>query len=97
MRANQHRTIHLNIIVQYIKSLKCPFCSNQIKDISDKMSCPECHAEFEIDDRGECVFVDTDYPRLPLEGIFCNSCGLVQDEGNKSCAYCGSRIELTYH
>ncbi len=76
----------------------CPFCSNsKISDISGNMSCPECNAEFEIDDRGECVFVDTDNPRLPLKGIFCNSCGLVQDERNESCVYCGSRIEFIYH
>ena len=38
--------------------MKCPFCLNPIADSNPgEKICPNCQAEFEIDDRGECVFV----------------------------------------
>jgi hypothetical protein len=37
--------------------LKCPFCLNHgIEAKTGKTACPECSAEFEIDDRLECGF-----------------------------------------
>ena len=73
--------------------IKCPFClNNNIKSKPGKTSCPDCSAEFEIDDRGECIFIDTSNPRLPINGNVCMSCGLVQGEDNMNCLYCG--VEL---
>jgi hypothetical protein len=40
----------------------------------------------------ECIFVDTDNPRLPIKGMICNLCGLVQNEKNEICMYCGKRL-----
>ena len=60
-----------------------------------KTSCPDCLAKFEIDDRIECIFVDTDNPRLPIRGMICNLCGLIQNEKNEICMYCGERLHTT--
>jgi DNA-directed RNA polymerase subunit RPC12/RpoP len=58
--------------------IRCPFCGYQgIEAKPGKSVCPECDAAFELDDRVECVFVDPDNPRLPIEGIVCTRCGLV--------------------
>ena len=39
----------------------CPFCrQSDIQDNSGKTICPECKTVFEIEERGECVFADTD-------------------------------------
>ena len=39
--------------------MKCPFCLNPIADSNPgEKICPNCQAEFEIDDRGECVFAN---------------------------------------
>ena len=58
-------------------NIKCPFCSNQkIENISGNNSCPKCHAKFEIDDRGECIFVDLSNPQMPVSGTVCMGCGL---------------------
>ena len=73
--------------------IKCPFCSNHnIKSKSGKTFCTDCSTEFEIDDRGECIFIDTSNPRLPINGNVCMSCGLVQGEEKGNCVYCGARI-----
>ena len=78
--------------------LTCPFCLNQcIPAESGKIKCPVCEASFEIDDRGECVFGDTENLRLPVNGIVCGSCGLVQDVNRKSCLYCGIGINTAVH
>ena len=59
----------------------CPFCLNQcIKASPGKTRCPVCDAAFEIDDRAECVFGDTNEIRLPVIGIICATCGLIQAE-----------------
>ena len=71
--------------------IQCPFCGYQgIKAKPGKAVCPECKAMFEIDDQGECVFVDPSNPRLPIEGIICPRCGLVQGEEGERCYYYGS-------
>jgi hypothetical protein len=47
--------------------MKCPFCLNPIADSNPgEIICPSCQAEFEIDDRGECVFAN---PGNLLAGI----------------------------
>jgi len=56
------------------------------------MKCPECHANFEYDDRMESVFVDTKDLRLPVHGTVCPQCGLVQNEYVKKCLYGGQRL-----
>ncbi len=55
-------------------------------------NCPECSAEFEIDDRLECIFVNPINLKLPVNGFVCRSCGLVQGYENRKCAFCG--VEL---
>ena len=58
--------------------LKCPFCQkHSILAKSGKTTCPECSAEFEIDDRLECIFADTQKMRMPVNGFVCAVCGLV--------------------
>lgn len=47
--------------------------------------CPKCGAEFEIADKAECMFADTENIRLPINDIICGSCGLVQGANRKSC------------
>ncbi len=72
------------------KQIPCPFCSDGMIEIkSGKRSCPDCGAKFEIDDREECIFVDINDPRLPVNGNFCSSCGLIQHRDNLDCVYCG--------
>ena len=78
--------------------LTCPFCLNQCIDAEPgKTRCPVCSADFEIDDRVECVFADTDNIRLPINGIICGSCGLVQGVNRKICLYCGIEINRAVH
>ena len=78
--------------------LTCPFCLNHcIHAEPGKTQCPVCNATFEIDGRVECVFADTDNVRLPVNGIVCGSCGLVQSGHRKSCLYCGIEINMAVH
>lgn len=74
--------------------LKCPFCLNHgIEAKSGKTTCQECSAEFEIDDRLECIFADTSKMRLPVNGFVCSACGLVQGgHKNSTCVYCGTEL-----
>ncbi len=57
-----------------------------------KTTWPECSAEFEIDDRGECIFVDTQKMRLPVNGMVCGVCGLVPSNLTDNCVYCGAKL-----
>ncbi len=78
--------------------LTCPFCSNQcIKARQGETRCPVCDAAFEIGDRAECVFGDNDEIRLPVIGIICASCGLIQAGENQKCLYCGDGINTAVH
>jgi len=78
------------------KYLKCPFCENRcIEAKPGKSKCTECGSEFEIDDRLECIFADTDKIRLPAKGIVCVACGLVQNSDSKNCLYCGIETNKT--
>jgi hypothetical protein len=73
--------------------LKCPFCLNPLSDsILGEKICPGCQAEFEVDDRAECVFVNPDNLKLPVKGTVCRVCGLVQGKGRDSCGYCGAEL-----
>jgi len=57
----------------------CPFCrKTDVGDETGRVTCPACKAGFEIDDRGECVFVDTDNPRMPMFGQVSTVFGLIQ-------------------
>ena len=78
--------------------MKCPFCLNPITDPNPgKKMCANCLAEFEIDDRGECVFANPRNLRLPVNGTVCRKCGLVQGEGRDSCGYCGVELSSLLH
>jgi hypothetical protein len=73
--------------------IKCPFCLNHNLDAKPgKATCPECSAEFEIDDRLECIFADTSKMRLPVNGFVCSACGLVQSNTSDSCLFCGKNL-----
>jgi predicted amidophosphoribosyltransferase len=70
--------------------LKCPFCLNAIADSNPgETICSKCQAEFEVDDRGECVFANPDNLRLPVNGVVCRVCGLVQAMERDSCGVDG--------
>lgn len=57
----------------------CPFCrETEVGNETGPTVCPTCKAWFDIDDRGECVFVDTKNPRIPVDGLVCVECGLLQ-------------------
>ena len=78
-----------NIIREALKSLEL---SGIVEAKPGKTTCAECSAEFEIDDRVECVFVNTEKLRLPAKGIVCPFCGLIQNDDDKTCLYCGMWI-----
>jgi hypothetical protein len=83
---------------RYPDNLKCPFCLNHsVEAKPEKATCPECSAEFEVDDRIECVFADTQKMRLPVNGFVCVVCGLVQSEEVERCGYCGVDSALCYN
>ena len=76
----------------------CPFCrQTEIGDEPGPTVCPACTAGLEIDDRGECVFVDTASPRLPMFGQVCTECGLVQQDKRETCNNCGTTLNRTVH
>ena len=76
--------------------IKCPFCLNRrIEAKPGKTTCAECSAEFEIDDRLECIFADTSKLRLPVNGHICSVCGLVQGDESGNCVYCGVELNMS--
>jgi len=78
--------------------LNCPFCeAGFIAAEPGYISCPECGASFEIDDRGECVFGDTENLRLPEQGTICASCGLIQAGEHQNCLYCETVLSPAVH
>jgi hypothetical protein len=62
--------------------------NQSIKARAGATTFPECDAQFEIDDRLECVFGDTDNIRLPAIGAICTSCGLLQADSHQNCLCC---------
>jgi hypothetical protein len=69
----------------------CPFCrQTDIVDNSGNTVCPSCKTVFEIDDRGECVFVDTDSPRMPMLGRYAQNAGWFSKISRESCVWCGT-------
>jgi RNA polymerase subunit RPABC4/transcription elongation factor Spt4 len=78
--------------------LKCPFWLNPIADFNPGQKiCPNCQTEFEVDDRVECVFINPNNLRLPMNGTVCRVCGLVQGEERDSCGYCGAALSNSVH
>ena len=76
----------------------CPFCrQSEIPDKSETTICPSCKTVFDIDDRGECVLVDTDSPRMPMLGQVCAECGLIQQGKRDLCVYCGTIFNKAVH
>ncbi len=75
--------------------IECPFCLAPLKPKVGRVQCPMCDANFEYDDRMECVFVDTSDLRLPVHGTVCPQCGLVQGMDGQRCAYCGQGLSGT--
>ena len=76
--------------------LICPFCLNHsVEPKPGKTICPECSTEFELDDRLECIFVNPKTPKLPMNGLICASCGLVQGTDKRRCVYCGAELSTT--
>jgi len=76
--------------------LICPFCLLQIVEPkSGQTTCPECSAEFEIVDRLECIFINPKNPKLPMNGLVCMSCGLVQGHESMKCVFCGTELSPT--
>ena len=76
--------------------LTYPFCLDRcIHPEPGKTRCPVCDATFEIDDRTECVFGDTNEIRLPAIGTICAFCGLIQAGENQNCLYCRALINKT--
>lgn len=59
-------------------------------------SCPVFSTKFEIDDKGKCIFVDADDPKLPINGTICKGCGLVQDEASEACPHCVKKLDPTH-
>jgi hypothetical protein len=77
-------------------NIKCPFCLNyNLEAKPGKTTCPECSAEFEVDDRSECIFVNTSRMRLSVNGFVCWVCGLVQTTEVERCGYCGAELTKT--
>lgn len=80
------------------KYMVCPICRlSNVQDNSGSTTCPSCRTELEIDDRGECVFVNTDFLRMPVYDQVCGSCGLIQQDQRESCIYCGKHFNKTRH
>ncbi len=81
---------------QQLSHLKCAFCLNfSVEAKPGKTACPECSAEFEIDDRLECIFMNSKKLRLPVNGTVCRICGLVQRDEVDRCGYCGAELTTT--
>ena len=77
--------------------IQCPFCQGLLEPKTDKQTCPEGGTNLEIDDRLECIFVDTNDLMLPINGTECTRCGLVQGEEVRLCGYCGNLLSGTIH
>jgi hypothetical protein len=81
---------------QQLDYLKCPFCLNHILEAKPgKTTCPECSAEFEVDDRLECIFADTQKMRLPVNGMVCGDSVLVQDNENRNCVFYDAELNTS--
>jgi NMD protein affecting ribosome stability and mRNA decay len=75
---------------------ECPFCDScNVQDESGRKRCLDCLAEYEIDERSECIFANTDSLSLPLKvkGTVCSHCGLLQDVDTAKCRLCGTPIK----
>ncbi len=70
-------------------------CQGLLEPKTGKQKCSECGTNFEIDDRLECIFADTNDLRLPIKGNVCIKCGLIQDYGIDYCMNCGYGLSST--
>jgi hypothetical protein len=83
---------------QQLNHLKCPFCQkHNIEAKPGKTTCSDCSAEFEVDDRMECIFINPNKLRLPVavKGTVCGVCGLVQGDEVEMCRYFGVELSTT--
>lgn len=79
-------------------NMECPFCHKAaIPDKFGPATCSVCMASFLIDDRRECIFVDLSKPRIPLDGVYCSKCGLIQGHENESCYLCAESLDVAVH
>ena len=77
--------------------IQCLFCQGLLEPKTGKQTCPESGTNLEIDDRLECIFVDTNDLMLPINGTVCSKCGLVQGDLVRMCGYCGANLGSTSH
>jgi len=75
--------------------IECPFCSGLLEPKLGRQTCPECHAGFVYDAGRHRIFVDTNDIRLPIQGIVCTRCGMVQSENARRCAHCRGELLST--
>ena len=86
------------IVTATVPAVQCPFCQRaDIPAVPGKATCQECGTLYEIDDRGECIFVDLENPRIPINGIYCRACGLVQGMRMKNCHFCATLVNSQWH
>ena len=76
----------------------CPICrETEIGFQTGPTVCTACKAGFEIDDRGECIFADAERLRIPVDGLLCMACGLVQEGKWEYCVYCRTILSKMVH
>jgi hypothetical protein len=76
----------------------CPFCrEKEIGKLAGTSICPACNTEYDIDDRGECVFMNMESPNIPISGQVCMACGLIQQDRRETCAWCGADFNKKVH
>jgi hypothetical protein len=86
----------LKMLDHVTHKIKCPFClNNNVEAKSGKTTCPGCKAEFEVDDRLECIFANTEKMKLPVNGFICRACGLIQGDENRYCMYCSAGLSIS--
>jgi len=64
-----------------------------------KTTCPDCSAEFEVDDRQGCIFINPNKLRLQVavNGTVCGVCGLLQGNQKNNWVYCGTKLEWIFY
>jgi len=78
--------------------LKCLFYLNHnVEAKPGKTTCPDCSAGLEVDDRGECIFADTQKISLPVNEMVCGAYGLVHGNEAGRCGYCGAKLRSALH
>ena len=76
----------------------CPLCrESEIGDDNGSSTYSACKVGFEIEDKGECVLIGTDDPRMQLYGQVFMDCGFVRQSSRKTCAYCNGTLNRKMH